>query len=667
MASLVLRLRRGFVLVGASALVLAGVVGCGMGGTAGSGGTGINSSGSIKGVLHGGQSPVVGANIYLYATGSTYGGDSTSLLNVTVPGPPPTVQHYVVTDGNGAFNITGDYVCPSATSLVYLLAVGGNPGGGPNDKLAEMAALGNCVTLQASAATTVVGVSEVSTAAAAYALAPFMTSGTAIGAPATNLQGITNAFMTVSNLVDLGTATARSTTGAGNGAVPYQLINTLADFLSLCVNSNGAVTGSTTSPTPCDQVFEATTVGGVVPGDTVAAALSMAKNPGNNPGTIWAAQPASPPYLPTLTASPNDLTMAILYTGGGLQTPVALAIDSAGDVWVADDSVGSQSATGSALTEIEAGSGVFRFGGSGGTTFNLLNPQAMAFTKNGNLWISNYGTYPATVPSYVTLIADAQGATPVATEPAGATFGFADQITVDSTDRAWVLDVNDGSLAVFGDTGTFVFQTVPGTNYPTSYTATSISADGVGKVWVTEPTVPGTISQPPETPAPFALDATGQVVGVAGGTAGENVSVWISPLDESIWDVSAVENSYAISSGTSPYAGTGYYSANTDTSPYPIAFDGAGVAWSLNGGSRLAGITETGDEKAGPNGFRAGYLGGSGGAEGFDLATDGSGNLWVSVASYNASVEEYAGVLQVIGLTTPVTTPIVSSMGHALP
>ena len=72
----------------------------------------------VHGLVHGGQQPVTGATIQLYAVGTAAeGSPSTPLLS-----PAP------VTDAHGGFNITGTYTCPSSSALVYIVATGGNPG-----------------------------------------------------------------------------------------------------------------------------------------------------------------------------------------------------------------------------------------------------------------------------------------------------------------------------------------------------------------------------------------------------------------------------------------------------------------------------------------------------------------------------------------------------------
>ncbi len=98
--------------------------------------------GNINGSVHGGNFPVTGAQIYLFATGTGgYKTASTSLLtkgksgvscntNATWNGTTYSAFSnacYVTTDTNGNFALSGDYTC-TAGQQVYMVALGGNPG-----------------------------------------------------------------------------------------------------------------------------------------------------------------------------------------------------------------------------------------------------------------------------------------------------------------------------------------------------------------------------------------------------------------------------------------------------------------------------------------------------------------------------------------------------------
>ena len=78
----------------------------------------------ISGMVHGGQQPITGATVKLYVAGSTgYGSAATYTTGNDLLG-----NNTVTTNSSGGFNITGDYTCPSSSSLVYIVASGGNPG-----------------------------------------------------------------------------------------------------------------------------------------------------------------------------------------------------------------------------------------------------------------------------------------------------------------------------------------------------------------------------------------------------------------------------------------------------------------------------------------------------------------------------------------------------------
>ncbi len=178
---------------------------------------------TFNGSVHGGQQPVTGAHVYLFAAGTSgYGSASASLLGTGISGvllTDPTGT-YTTTNSSGSFGITGYYTCPTPTTQVYLLATGGNPGlasGTNNTAISLIAAIGSCSNLTPS---TFINIDEVSTAAAVTALQQFMSSPTAIGTSSTNSVGLQNAFLSVTNLADLGTGFARSAPAGGTGVSP---------------------------------------------------------------------------------------------------------------------------------------------------------------------------------------------------------------------------------------------------------------------------------------------------------------------------------------------------------------------------------------------------------------------------------------------------------------
>src|ERR1019366_1088135 len=198
---------------------------------------------AIHGSVHGGQQPIVGAEVYLLAANTTgYGQPSVSLLRATSTGYSSSLGAYVPTAPDGSFTITGDYSCTPNTQ-VYLYSLGGSQGGIANSAARLLAALGNCPSSgNFLTATPFIAVNEVSTVAAAYAFAGFATDATHVSSSGTALAqiGIANAFANVGNLETLGTGAALTKTPAGNGTGPQSEINTLANILANCTSTGAA-------------------------------------------------------------------------------------------------------------------------------------------------------------------------------------------------------------------------------------------------------------------------------------------------------------------------------------------------------------------------------------------------------------------------------------------
>ena len=309
------------------------LTGCSLSSTAPSSGpfAGSTSSVAIQGVVHGGQQPVVGTHIYLFAPNTTgYGGSgiaasatnaSLSLLNSGVTTHNPSNSgvdvngnYYVTTDANGNFSISSDYSCSTGytqsgatstalagTQPVYLYAVGGNPGAGANSAAGFLASLGPCSGLSSS---TTVFMNEVTTIAMAYAVAGFATDATHISSSGTALAltGISNAFANTTNLVSLTTGNALATTPGGNGPVPQAELYTLANILAICINSTGPTSAQCGGAGGLLTTATSTgAVGGTVPTDTATAASTSRTTPARTSARCTASPTER---MPSVAASP---------------------------------------------------------------------------------------------------------------------------------------------------------------------------------------------------------------------------------------------------------------------------------------------------------------------------------------------------------------------------
>ena len=178
---------------------------------------------AVKGSVHGGQQPV-GSALVTQMAASTAG-----------YGNAPTVLANTVSGSDGSFTLPG-HICPTPDSLVYIQATGGDAGDGPNSAINLVAIVGNC---SAATSSLTVNVDEVTTVAAAYALAPFASvtaTGTGIGTTSTNITGLNNAAGPANNLVNIATGQARGVNEVAGLILPTDELNALADILASCVN-----------------------------------------------------------------------------------------------------------------------------------------------------------------------------------------------------------------------------------------------------------------------------------------------------------------------------------------------------------------------------------------------------------------------------------------------
>jgi hypothetical protein len=579
---------------------------------------------AIVGAVHGGQDPVVGAHIYLLAANpGGYGAPSLSLLNSSQPGVETDSKgNYVLTDANGNFSISGDYTCTTGQQ-VYILALGGNPGlptGEVNPALALMSAFGTCPEGQTNFASTVpyVSINEVSTVAAAYALSGFMSDATHLSSTNTPgaLQGVTNAFRTVTNLVDVSSGTARLQNVKGNGDVPQAEINTLANLLVTCVNSDG-----TSGCAPL--LSNAPALDGTAPTDTIAAALNIAHNPAANVAALYSGSLTNPVFQPVLSAAPNDWSLSVTYNADNMVAPYFPAIDSVGNVWV-------PGYIGNNLTEFDT-TGAILSGSNGFTGGGLNLPYSIAIDALDNPWVVNFGPVNASTVSKFSTTGTPSSGSPFACADACyfPAFDASQNLWISGTDKATVLSADGSVLKKFttagGDSG--------------------IAVNSTGIAW--------TIGQPRSLyrlGLSATLSNTSETTTAASGA--DLTSVAIDSADN-VWYASNQNNAIGVSdkNGVLVSPANGYTGGGLK-GPAQIAIDGSNRVWVANrDGSTLSAFTNKGTAISPSTGYQSSGLSNPRG-----LAIDASGNVWLTNFTDN-SITEF------IGIATPSATPI-SSTNH---
>ena len=563
----------------------------------------------FSGRIIGGIQPISFANVQMYTPGTSgYGSASAPLLNQNV-----------TTDAGGYFSLTGDYSCPSSSSPVYLVITGGNPGLAPgtnNNAIALMGLLGQCGTLTPTSFFTI---GERSTVAAVWALAPFMVDYAHIGTSHGNVQGLLNAFATAQNLVDIHSGAAPGTAPA-IASIPTAEINTMADILTSCVNSDG----STVSTSGCGRLFTAATPsGGSAPADTIAAALDVARNPSHNTSALFNCIPSSPAYQPTLALAPSDWTLAINFVSSAFNVPSDLAIDSQGNAWVLSGATNTSNLSilnnsGIAATFTQpgitlghlaldpyddpwmtntSGSSVLELTSSGVhassnpfTGAGISGPGALAFDGSGNVWLANNG------PTVSKLSANGAAISPVAGYSTGGP-GGPPALALDPSGNVWIANSSGDSVSVLSSGGV----PLPGSPY---------SGAGISG------------------PFALAIDSTG--------------GAWVANRTGSSLSRLAFDGS--------PIAGSPYFGAGLNA-PVDIALDGLDNVWLANSGSSsVSEFLSNGRAQSGAIGYSSAML-----SSPFRVVVDGSGNVWV--ANLGSTTPGSGMITQIVGAAAPVVTP----------
>jgi hypothetical protein len=265
----------------------------------------------LQGLVNGGRSQaIVGARVYVLQVNTTgYGNPSLSLLTSAMGNLSDSIGYYVLTGEYGGFSIAGDYTCTFGHQ-VYLYVRGGNSGGnGANSSIGLLASLGVCPAAGNFTSTQpFVFVNAVTTVAAAYAMLSVATDPT--HASGSNVPVTTTGMANAANLAGVATGLANVTLPSNPGTkVPQTKINTLANILSACINSNGPTS------TSCTTLFANTHGNGAtktIPDDTAAAVINIAHNPHANISALYSLQSeAGAPFQPNLGSVPADFTISL--------------------------------------------------------------------------------------------------------------------------------------------------------------------------------------------------------------------------------------------------------------------------------------------------------------------------------------------------------------------
>ncbi len=568
------------------------------------------SASVLQGTVFGGQQPIQGASVVLYAAGNG------------LPAVNLTSAYTILTKADGSFSISNDYSCSSSTTQVYLVAKGGNPGfpsGANNAAIDLAAALGDCNNVLT---TPHIVVNEATTVAAAWALAPFIGTSNTIQSSSTNATGLRNAFSVANSLVNTATGAAPGPNLPVSAITETAKLYSLANVLAACVNSDGG--------SGCQPLFTAATVAGVAPINVFDAAVNIVRNPSANVGAVFLASAAQTPFQTALRSAPHDWTMSMTYGNctsgcGGVDTPGDVAVDSQGNVWVANyfgGVVSKFSPTG--VPAAPQG-----FPGAG-----LEESYGITVDAQDSAWVTNYNSVTAANNSHSGSISKFSAA---GTELSGAgyTVGgvyYPISIAADSNGTIWVANHSNSSASLLANDGSALSGSGGYAASQLPFT-TSVAPDGNHKAWfgVQGAAVRVTSSG---VAANFACctDPSGVAVDQAG-------NIWLA--DYSGYSIVELTSSGVVANKLSTLAAS--------TAPQGLAVDGAGNIWTSNYyGNSISKIIGASATMASP---AAGYGRDAPLDEPYGIAIDASGNLWLSNSGDMT-------ITQIIGLASPIKTPL---------
>jgi len=473
---------------------------------------------------------------------------------------------------------------------------------------------------------------EVSTVAAAYALAPFtsVTSTTNdavhIGTSSTNLIGLQNAANNASNLYNIqgsvqgaggdgDTHIAFAFTPNGNGQVPQKLLDTLGNILANCVDSantyNAATAAGGTASTQCNTIFtNATSNGastGTKPNDTATAAINIATHPSGAPSNssfitnLYGSLSGNAPYQPVLSTQPNDFVVGIKYTGSMFTNPGECSGDNLGNMWCAD--VGANTLTklsplGVVLysftvpspfhTMVDASNNVWAVSQNGAAVYEFTSagvavsgspytdggafstPAGIANNGASITLVTNYGANNAIVITGSGTTATFMTATTTCTH-------YETTTAFDSAGYGWTSGGNANQACRIASNGTLA-ATITGLSTPSS-----VDIDSSGRAWIPN-NGNNTLAQiTPTTTTPYYTLVTFSGGGMS-GPGGETIdglgNVWVANgtaySGGSIYSVSEFTNAGAA------ITGTGGYQAGLLTYPRFVGMDISGDVWFSN-------------------------------------------------------------------------------------
>jgi hypothetical protein len=388
--------------------------------------------------------------------------------------------------------------------------------------------------------------------------------------------------------------------------------------------------------------------------------MNIVKNPGNNVAGVWQTIGSTPPFATTLTSAPNDWTLSLTVTGGGLSSPESVAVDGQGNVWVADfngslqqpGNIGYVSAFNPQGTPLSA---------SGLASSVLGEDFGLAIDPSDNVWVTveENPFHGNTRGSVVRLLGVSSGGSiGTATVFSDSTINFPYAVAADSNGNIFIANntvVVGGSVtnAVMLNPATSTYTQLAGNGMVEG--ATALVPDASHGVWITSGTDYSVTHINSDGSLAAVVDCCGPASAVALDNSGE---AWMAnSIDTSDPDVDSGSVALLNSDGSIVQdfiTGGGIYN------PSGLVLDAARNVWISNfHNNRPPPSFETISELSGTTSSTPGTAISPSTGYGLDakllqpygLAIDPSGNIWVSNKGGN-------DLVMFFGMAAPTKTPM---------
>ena len=299
-----------------------------------------------------------------------------SVITLAVTGPNGYAASYTATaaSGTATFNL-GSLVLYKAGTYSYAASYPA----GYTVTASETVNVGAVTHLEAS---------EPSTTVTGF---PYTTTVSALDVGQNVVPGFTGTATLTSSDASATLPAMYTFTGADNGVHSFSTtLSTAGTQTVTATSSSPSDTGTQTSIIVEDSIWLLNATGSVVAGNEAGAGVTGAVGSAGTSSTAGGVAFDSTGNVWSVTNQNNALdfnnktgTGAVIYSGGGLNAPVAVMADGAGYIWIANSGSASVSEFNNSGTAVSGTSG---YGASGSAALGSA-PSALAIDETGGVWI----------------------------------------------------------------------------------------------------------------------------------------------------------------------------------------------------------------------------------------------------------------------------------------